>query len=192
MSLLSIVLIVLIVTIVIYSYCAFNISFSSLPSKIIPIPFVISQIYRNFAACWSAARRASNPYANHPEMANIPVASPLPTNKNQAETAKTVYVTRQQYDSIFIWKDRWTHRTNDTVYMKELSTEYRYKLLRDTLRMVERDSVPYEVVRTETVEVERPLSWFDKIARAVFWIVTGAVVIGVATWMAKKAGAKHP
>ena len=57
--------------------------------------------------------------------------------------------------------------------------------------MVEMDSVPYEVVRTETVEVERPLSWFDKIARAVFWIVTGAVVIGVASWMAKKAGAKH-
>ena len=64
-------------------------------------------------------------------MANVPVASPLPTNKNQAETAKTVYVTRQQYDSIFIWKDRWTHRTHDTVYLKELSTEYRYKLLRN-------------------------------------------------------------
>ena len=100
----------------------------------------------------------------------------------------TVYVTRQQYDSIFIWKDRWTDRTHDTVYMKELSTEYRYKLLRDTLRMVERDSVPYEVVRTETREVERPLSWFDKLARAVFWIVTGAVVIGVASWMANKGG----
>ena len=56
--------------------------------------------------------------------------------------------------------------------------------------MVEMDSVPYEVVRTETVEVERPLSWFDKLVRAVFWIVTGAVVIG-ASWMAKKAGAKH-
>ena len=125
-------------------------------------------------------------------MTTFPVASPLPTNKNQAETAKTVYVTRQQYDSIFIWKDRWTDRTHDTVYLKELSTEYRYKLLRDTVRMVERDSVPYEVVRTETREVERPLSWFDKIARAVFFIVTGAVVIGVATWMAKKAGAKHP
>ena len=54
--------------------------------------------------------------------------------------------------------------------------------------MVEMDSVPYEVVRTETVEVERPLSWFDKIARAVFWIVTGAVVIGVVSWMAKKGG----
>ena len=70
--------------------------------------------------------------------------------------------------------------------MKELSTEYRYKLLRDTVRMVERDSIPYEVVRTETREVERPLSWFDKLARAVFWIVTGAVVIGVASWMKKR------
>ena len=48
--------------------------------------------------------------------------------------------------------------------------------------------MPYEVVRTETREVERPLSWFDKIARAVFWIVTGAVVIGVASWMANKGG----
>ena len=35
--------------------------------KKFPIPFVISQIYRNFAAYWYAARRASNPYANHPE-----------------------------------------------------------------------------------------------------------------------------
>ena len=73
----------------------------------------------------------------------------------------------------------------------ELSTEYRYRLLRDTLHIVERDSVPYEGVRTETREGGRPLSWFDKLARAVFWIVTGAVVIGVATRMAKKAGAKH-
>ena len=114
------------------------------------------------------------------------------TAVEQGTHTDTVYIATQQYDSIFIWKDRWTDRTHDTVYMKELSTEYRYRLLRDTLRIVERDSVPYEVVRTETREVERPLSWFDKIARAVFWIVTGSVVIGVATWMAKKAGAKHP
>ena len=110
----------------------------------------------------------------------------------QEKHTDTVYIAQQQYDSVHIYKDRWLDRIHDTVYMKELSTEYRYKLVRDTVRMVERDSVPYEVVRTETREVERPLSWFDKIARAVFWIVTGSVVIGVATWMAKKAGAKHP
>ena len=100
----------------------------------------------------------------------------------------TVHIAQQHYDSVFIYKDRWLDRIHDTVYMKELSTEYRYKLLRDTVRMVERDSIPYEVVRTETREVERPLSWFDKLARAVFWIVTGAVVIGVASWMANKGG----
>ena len=109
----------------------------------------------------------------------------------QEKHTDTVYIAQQQYDSVHIYKDRWLDRIHDTVYMKELSTEYRYKLLRDTVRMVERDSIPYEVVRTETREVERPLSWFDKLARAVFWIVTGAVVICVATWMAKKAGAKH-
>ena len=82
-----IVIIVTIVIIVIYSYCAFNISISYLPQNFFPFPLSLA-IYRNFAAWWSAARRASNPYMHHPEMANIPVASPLPTNKNQAETAK--------------------------------------------------------------------------------------------------------
>ena len=48
---------------------------TSLKTKF-PIPFVISQIYRNFAAWWSAARRASNPYMHHPAMATFPVASP--------------------------------------------------------------------------------------------------------------------
>ena len=104
----------------------------------------------------------------------------------QEKHTDTVYIAQQQYDSVHIYKDRWLDRIHDTVYMKELSTEYRYKLLRDTVRMVERDSIPYEVVRTETREVERPLSWFDKLARAVFWIVTGAVVIGVALWMGKR------
>ena len=103
MSLLSIVLIVLIVTIVIYSYCAFNISFSSLPSKNFPIPFVISQIYRNFAAWWSAARRASNPYANHPAMTTSTVASPLPTNKNQADTAKCACTPQISAPMICFW-----------------------------------------------------------------------------------------
>ena len=92
----------------------------------------------------------------------------------------TVYIATQQYDSVYIYKDRWLDRTHDTVYMKELSTEYRYRLLRDTVRMVERDSVPYEVVRTETREVERPLSWFDKMARAVLLVVTATLALWVA------------
>ena len=37
--------------------------------KKFPIPFAISQIYRNFAAYRSTARRASYPYMHHPAMA---------------------------------------------------------------------------------------------------------------------------
>ena len=43
----------------------------------------------------------------------------------------TVHIAQQQYDSVYIYKDRWLDRTHDTVYMKELSTEYRYRLLRN-------------------------------------------------------------
>ena len=60
----------------------------------------------------------------------------------QGTHTDTVYIATQQYDSVHIYKDRWLDRIHDTVYMKELSTEYRYKLLRDTVRMVERDSIP--------------------------------------------------
>ena len=45
------------------------------------------------------------------------------TPVEQGTHTDTVYIATQQYDSIFIWKDRWTDRTHDTVYMKELSRE---------------------------------------------------------------------
>ena len=53
----------------------------------------------------------------------------------------TVYIATQQYDSIYIYNDKTLDRTKDTVYMRELSTEYRYKLLRDTLRIIETDTI---------------------------------------------------
>ena len=91
----------------------------------------------------------------------------------------TVYVTRQQYDSIFIWKDRWTDRTHDTVYLKELSTEYRYKLLRDTLRVTKSDTVYIQHEVSNSAEVERPLSWFDRLAR----VVCGLISVALALWV---------
>ena len=70
---------------------------------IFPIPFAISQIYRNFAAWWSAARRTSNPYANHPAMTNIPCCLTLPMNKNQAETAKCACTPQRCAPMICFW-----------------------------------------------------------------------------------------
>lgn len=95
--------------------------------------------------------------------------------------ADTVYMKDVQYDSIYIYKDRVTDRSSDTVYLKDVSIEYRYRLLHDTIRLVHRDSIPYEVTITETREITRPLTWFDHLTRACFWLIVGVVI----AWLIK-------
>ena len=51
--------------------------------KFSPFPLSFRKYIVTMPPWWSAARRASNPYANHPAMATFPVASPLPTNKTK-------------------------------------------------------------------------------------------------------------
>ena len=108
----------------------------------------------------------------------------------------TVYLNSKQYDSIYIFQDRVSEHhlgtlpaiksdgqyleapvRTDTLYVKEVSIEYRYKLLKDTIRVVERDSIPYQVTITETKEIQRPLTWFDHLTRSVFWIVIGILFV---------------
>lgn len=88
----------------------------------------------------------------------------------------TLYLSNTQYDSIYIYKDRYQDRTKDTVYLKDISIEYRYKLLRDTVRIIQRDSIPYEITVIETKEITRPLTWFDKLCRACFYLLSGALL----------------
>ena len=68
----------------------------------------------------------------------------------------TLYLHQVQYDSIYVYRDRYVDRSRDTLYVQERSVEHRYRLLRDTLRIHQVDSVPVirevevvrEVVRT--------------------------------------------
>ena len=57
------------------------------------------------------------------------------------------------------------HVTRDTIYLRDVSVEYRYKLLRD--------SIPYEVRVVET-KVERHVPWWAKLLS---WIVTLALIL---------------
>lgn len=88
----------------------------------------------------------------------------------------TIYMTNQQYDSIYIYKDRITDRSKDTIYLKDVSIEYRYKLLRDTVKVIQHDSIPYEVTIVETKEITRPLTWYDHLTRLTFWFVFGYLI----------------
>ena len=94
----------------------------------------------------------------------------------------TVYITSQQNDSIYIYNDKTLDRTKDTVYLRELSTEYRYKLLRDTLRIIETDTIyiPYRVKVADNGKDKSFLPRFSELAKAAFLVVTAALALWVA------------
>ena len=100
----------------------------------------------------------------------------------------TIYLSSLQYDSIYIFQERTSDyhmnplnplkpSETDTVFIKDVSVEFRYKLLKDTIRVVERDSIPYQVTITETKEIQRPLTWYDHLTRSFFWIVIGILFV---------------
>lgn len=116
-------------------------------------------------------------------------ASKHVTQTVERTSVDTVYLNSKQYDSIYIFKeqDKDYHHGNpssltsnpspDTVFIKDVSVEYRYKLLRDTIKVVQHDSIPYEVTITETKEIQRPLTWYDHFSRAILWLNIGFVIL---------------
>ena len=91
----------------------------------------------------------------------------------------TIYLSSLQYDSIYVSRDHFTDRSRDTVYLHDVSVEYRYKLLRDTVYQTRVDSIPVirevEVIR----EVPRPKTWFDRLCRYAFFLLCGALLFFV-------------
>lgn len=112
-------------------------------------------------------------------------SSRMATQTIERVSVDTVYLNKMQYDSIYIYQERNVLPLPDSIhlpfngedgrglYIKDVSVEYRYKLLRDTIRLVERDSIPYEVTITEVKEITRPLTLYDKACRITFWFVIG-------------------
>ena len=92
-------------------------------------------------------------------------------------THDTLYQSNVHYDSIYIFQDRQLDRSRDTVYLRDVSVEYRYRHLRDTIYKVQHDSIPYQVTVTEVKEITRPLSLFDHLTRFTFWLVVGALLL---------------
>ena len=106
----------------------------------------------------------------------------------------TLYHQHIQYDSIYIYHDRYqeyrraSHPEHtirhpelvsgsppDTVIITKVSTEYRYKFLRDTVRIIRRDSIPYEVTITEVKEVKCILWW----CKVLSWIGGICLILGI-------------
>jgi hypothetical protein len=72
----------------------------------------------------------------------------------------TLRLTQTLRDSIFIDHFREVTQKDDTIYITDSVSVIKYSLITDTAyRYIER---PVPVVRTEQVEVEKPLSWWQK------------------------------
>ena len=80
----------------------------------------------------------------------------------------TLYLHQVQYDSVYVYRDRYVDRSHDTVYINDRSVAYRYRRLTDTLRIHRVDSIP--VIRE--VEVVREV-------RRTPWYVKGLAAIGL-------------
>ena len=89
---------------------------------------------------------------------------------------------RERYDSIYILEERITNFVHDTLWIKDKSTEYRYRYLRDTAYVERTDTVVrmQEIERVIEREVKSPKSrlrtWLDRIAYSallllIFWLV---------------------
>ena len=89
----------------------------------------------------------------------------------------TLYLSSQHFDSVYVFRDRQLDRSRDTVYLSDVSVEYRYRLLRDTIYKVQQDSIPYEVRVVETKEIALPLTFFDRLYRACFYLLLGALLV---------------
>ena len=102
----------------------------------------------------------------------------------------TLYLSSLQYDSIYIFQERTSDyhmnplnplkpSETDTVFIKDVSVEYRYRLLRDTVYKTQIDTIPIlrevEVIR----EVPRPKTWFDRLCRYAFFLLCGALLFFV-------------
>ena len=90
-------------------------------------------------------------------------------------THDTILLSKVKYDSIYI--DRWQRieRKADTVFCDRVNTEFRYRLLRDTVYKTRTDTVPV-VKQVPVVRNERYTPPFTKFLACLGIIALGASV----------------
>ena len=89
----------------------------------------------------------------------------------------TVQTAIWHYDSVYI--DRFVKQDlrHDTILLTDHKTEYRYKVIRDTLHTVRTDSVPYPVRVVETHTLHKVPPWMYLIVGALSVMLSGGFVI---------------
>ena len=100
----------------------------------------------------------------------------------------TVQTALWHYDSVYI--DRFVKQDlrHDTILLTDHKTEYRYKVIRDTLHTVRTDSVPYPVRVVETRTLHKVPPWMYLIVGALSVMLSGGFVV----WWFRDSQTKQP
>ena len=100
----------------------------------------------------------------------------------------TVQTAIWHYDSVYI--DRFVKQDlrHDTILLTDHKTEYRYKVIRDTLHTVRTDSVPYPVRVVETRTLHKVPPWMYLLVGALSVMLSGGFVV----WWFRDSQTKQP
>ena len=79
---------------------------------------------------------------------------PVETIK-EAIKVDTIYLSNVKYDSIYINNVSYTDRSGDTLLIRETNTEYRYRLLSDTIESIKIEFVHDSIPIIQQVEIEK-------------------------------------
>ena len=104
------------------------------------------------------------------------------------ETVKhdSVYINRIKYASIYHKDSIYILIKGATVYKYQYKYQYRDKLIRDTVNVTKRDSIPYPVEVVKTVTVEKKLSWLQTTliwTGGIFWVLA---IVALIVWTNKR------
>lgn len=91
-------------------------------------------------------------------------------------THDTLWLSKVKYDSVYIDRFQRIERKADTVFCDRVKTEFRYRLLRDTVYKTRTDTIPV-VKQVPVVKKERYTPSFTKFLACLGIIALGASVI---------------
>ena len=93
----------------------------------------------------------------------------------------TTYIERVQVDSVFHRDSIFVEKTGDTIYIYKERERWRYKYLRDTIRLVQIDTA----LVLQPYPIEKPISGWKQTQIKAFWWLAGALLAAL-VWIFRK------
>ena len=83
---------------------------------------------------------------------------------------------RFKHDSVFVGHERMVDSRHDTVFITDLTIEYRYKVVCDTVRIVKCDTIPF-VQKVEVTKKEPYVPMLYKVSTVLLSIIIISIIL---------------